>query len=604
QWMTGLTKVAGATKSSYTITKAALSHAGAYTCAVKSGATTVTSGIAEIGVVDTTPKTANLAVGGTFKPAVSAAGNGLTYLWNSGQTTPTFQIKPVAVSDAGLYTCAVTGAAGVFTGGAPTLLSVSAAAPQLVKPLVLPAATIGEFYFYQIPVAVVGGAPALTYSVTGLPAGMAFNKNTGVINGRPTASKPAGHPLTIKATNTKGSDSATATLIVNLMPPTAVGVFAGPAGLSPLNDNLGGRFDLTTTATGAFSGSVTLGAYAKLSFTAKLLQSAGAGDVILHGNIPGLTTIDKTPLTAYVEVFVAEQLARLTLVHPNGNMLVIPAWRNPWNTKTKPATAYAAYYTVRLDPTNTSNPPRGYGFASFTVKPDGTLTLAGKLPDGSAITGGTFLGNGGQILLFNLLYAKRGSHFGQFTITPGTPVANNVVNGTPTWFKPGPLSNSTDTIYKDGFGPITVTVEGSPYIAPAKGQRVLGLAAVASPNTNAKLAFTLGGLDVEGKEFSQLLRITNPSATSLTNTATIGAPVTNATKMTTLDAAKGLFSGSFTIAGATTALNRPAPFFGQIVQIGGVTQGYGYHLLPTVPVPPLKVTTSPKLSGRVVLGTP
>ena len=55
------------------------------------------------------------------------------------------------------------------------------------------------------------------------------------------------------------------------------------------------------------------------------------------------------------------------------------------------------------------------------------------------------------------------------------------------------------------------------------------------------------------------------------------------------------------IPGASSALDRPAPFFGQLVKINGTTQGYGYFLLPTATP---KISTSPKLSGRVVLGVP
>ena len=55
------------------------------------------------------------------------------------------------------------------------------------------------------------------------------------------------------------------------------------------------------------------------------------------------------------------------------------------------------------------------------------------------------------------------------------------------------------------------------------------------------------------------------------------------------------------INGATKPLNRPAPFEGQIVKIGATTQGYGFFLLPTATP---KISTSPKLSGRVVLAVP
>lgn len=601
QWLLNGKNISKATQSQHVISKATLTQAGAYTCVVKSGAATVTSSTAHLGVVDTTSKTFHLKAGGSFSASVNAAGDGITFAWlkNGGATafdSKTFTIKPVAVEDVGLYTCTVTGTAGVFTGGAPTRLTVSNAAPQIIEPLTLPAATIGQAYFYQIPIASVVGAPATAFTVGGLPPGMTWDKLTGIIFGRPTAStKPLGYPLTIKASNPSSSDSATATLKVNGVPTTAVGIFAGPLERSPLNDNLGGRFDLTTTATGLCSGSITLGARAKLGFTKQLLLSAGQGDAILRVNIPGITLADKTPITAYLEVFAIDQTARLTLLHTNGTTLLATAWRNTWS-KTKLASIYAATYTARLDPANVGNSPRGYGFATLIVKPDGTLTLTGKLPDGSGLTQAGFVGPEGQITLFSLLHAKRGSLVGPMQLTPGTPVANNTLGGTLDWFKPGPLPKSTDTVYQAGFGPLNVTVDGSPYAAPSKGQRVMGLGT--TPNPNAKLDFTLGGL---APEFAQLLHITNPSVTGLTNKGMLTLPLTNTTKLTALDAAKGMFKGSFVINGASKALDRPAPFEGLIVKIGATTQGYGFFLLPTVST---KISTSPKLSGRVVLGEP
>jgi len=609
QWMLNGKAISGAKSRTYTIAKAALTHAGTYSCVVKSGTNTAPPVMAEIGVVDTTPKTVNLKASPTasFTATVNAAGNGpLTFAWlkNGGGTafsTKSFTIMPAAVSDAGLYTCVVTGAAGVFTGGAPTRVNISDGVPQFFLPLAPPRGAVGQFYYWQIPVMPNVGAPATSFSVAGpLPAGLTLNAVTGVISGRITATKSAGFPLTIKASNAKGSSlPAMVTLMVDVVPTDAVGVFTGPLERSAFTGFLGGRFDLTTTSAGSFSGSLTLGSRPKIGFTAQLLRSAGAGDVILYGSIPGITLADKTPLTAYVEVFAAEQLARLTLLQANGSTLAATAWRNPWNTKTKPATAYAASYTARLDADALLDVPDGYGYTSFTVKPDGSLTLVGKLPDGSDVTGGTFVGPKGQILLFNLLYANRGSHVGQFTITPGSPVANNAISGRTNWYKPGPLPNSKDTVYKDGFGPFGVTFDGSPYVPPAKGQRIMGLGV--APNPNAKLNFDLGDLP---QAFAQLLHITNPSATGLTNKATLAAPVTHSTKVTTLDAAKGLFSGNFQINGATPALHRPAPFYGQLVTINGFTRGYGYFLLPSVPTGTEKVTTSPKQSGTVVLGVP
>ena len=114
---------------------------------------------------------------------------------------------------------------------------------------------------------------------------------------------------------------------------------------------------------------------------------------------------------------------------------------------------------------------------------------------------------------------------------------------------------------------------------------------------DAVLSFAQGGLT---EVFTQTLTI---AATGLTNKATIGTPLMNA-PLPVIAPATGAFSGSFTIPGATAPLNRPAPFFGQIVRIGSITQGYGYFLLAKVPVGTESVTASPKLSGAVEVRTP
>lgn len=605
QWSLKGKRISGATQSTYSIPKLALSHAGSYSCVVKSGLTEA-SATTELAVVDTTPKVLNLKSNTPFTAKVIAAGNGLAYSWKKdgapffNLTVPTFTIGLTGIDNNGLFTCHVSfqsGGGNTLTTGFNTRLNVSDAAPVLATPLVLLPAYIGQNYFYRLPVVGTSGAAAASFSVTGaLPKGVVFNRTTGVLSGRPTVTKSAGYPLSFRASNPSGSSAAVAaTLTVNVVPPTAVGVFAGPLERSLLNGNLGGRFNLTTTATGLCSGSITLGARKAIRFTNQFLLSAGEGDVILRANIPGITFADKTPLTAYVEIFASDQTARLTLVHRDGNTLLASAWRNPWS-KTKKAIAFAATYTARLDPEDLGSAPRGYGFATLIVKTDGTQSLTGKLPDGSGVTQAGFVGPEGQLTLFNLLYAKRGSLVGPMQITSGSSVANNTLGATLSWFKPSPLPKSTDTVYQAGFGPLNVTVEGSPYAAPAKGQRVIGLGT--SPNPNAKLDFTLGGL---APEFAQLLYISNPSATGLTNKGTLTLPLTNASKLTKLDAAKGRFTGSFVINGATKALNRPALFEGLIVKIGATTQGYGFFLLPTVTA---KISTSPKLSGRVVLSVP
>ena len=121
--------------------------------------------------------------------------------------------------------------------------------------------------------------------------------------------------------------------------------------------------------------------------------------------------------------------------------------------------------------------------------------LAGKLPDGSAVTGGTHVGPDGQVMLFNLLYGNRGSPVGRFDIAKATPVANNTLTGTTSWFKPSPLTaTSTDTVYKAGFGPLNVTAQGSVYVEPTVGTLVMGLPVVPTGQANAKISLSQGGI--------------------------------------------------------------------------------------------------------------
>lgn len=617
QWLRNGVKISGATKPSLTFAKASLANVGAYSCLVKSGTLLppVASASAEIGVVDTTARILNLKAGVPFTPSVVAAGNGLSFVWAKnggntiGQTASKFTITAVAAGDSGQYTCAVSAYGNTITNGYNTYLTVTDAIAELDE-FIPPPATIGQSYFYQVLAEGPAGSRATSFALTGtLPKGITFNPKTGVFSGRPTTSKPTGYPLTLKGVNSKGSSlGVTATLIVNVVPPTVVGNFAGPMLRASLNDNLGGRFDLTTTSTGTFTGSVQLGAR-KLAFKNQLLLSSGEGDIILRGNIPGFTMQYKTPLTAYVEVFAADQTAVLTLVHPDGRTLQGTAWRKPWLlSKTvalnKPATDYAAYYTARLDAGQGGTvSPDGYGYTSFTISTAGTLTLAGKLPDGSAVTGGTHVGPDGQVMLFNLLHGNRGSHVGRFDIAKATPVTNNTLTGTSSWLKPAPLPKSTDTVYKAGFGPLNVTAQGSVYVAPTAGNLVMGLPVVPSNQSNAKMSFSEGGIATLNS-FHQPLRFFTKTPQDSVSLFGLLPPLNNSTKLTALDSKKGTFSGSFTINGATAELNLPAPFVGQIVKIGATTEGYGYFLLPKVPVPPETVATSPKLSGRAVLGVP
>jgi len=225
----------------------------------------------------------------------------------------------------------------------------------------------------------------------------------------------------------------------------------------------------------------------------------------------------------------------------------------------------------------------------------GLSRLLGKLPDGNAFTGGGFIGRQGELLIFQTLYRNGGSLVGQLGVQKAAVLTDNGVTGLLTWSKPG---NAKDTLYRDGFAPISVEVAGSTYVPPVPGSRLLNVPAATAPATNAVFELRSGALSAG---ISQEGTIFNPSASGLTNTFIVPVGAPNGFRVTRLDARSGAFAGGFTLPGTTALLNRPATFEGAVVRIEGFAQGYGFFLLSKEPVGSETVKTAPRLSGAVEL---
>ena len=116
---------------------------------------------------------------------------------------------------------------------------------------------------------------------------------------------------------------------------------------------------------------------------------------------------------------------------------------------------------------------------------------------------------------------------------------------------------------------------------------------------NAQLTFTEGS--EEASEFTAIFRILNPG-TALKNTANFTADVINQTALPGISPLNGAFSGSFTLTGASSALNRKVTFQGQIVRHADDICGYGFFLLPDLPKGPNQTLKQmPQRSGKVLL---
>jgi len=457
----------------------------------------------------------------------------------------------------------------------------------------------------KIP-AIVGGAlsflsptrstPA-TYVATGLPDGLRLNTLTGAVTGVPT--KPGSYRLVITPINRSGVSETPMqyNIVVAPLSSGVVGNFSGLIERSPtLNANLGGALQITTTPLGAFSAKITVGARV-VALTGKLgVDGASPTQATLYLSLaqlaPGLN------LTLTFEG--VTQTLSGTFWNGAGSTLV-SGEQNPW-TKTLPANSLMGSYAFRLQQgSEAPGSPQGYSFGSLTVAPATGSVLANlTLADSTRVTASTQLGKSGEVDAYAALAAPgAGSWMGEFTLAPGSlaPV-NNTLSGSASWLR----TARTGTVYAAAFGPLDLDAAGGTFGAVAKGGLVMGLSAVTKTAAqNAKLTFTGGGLNTEGREFSRLVAVMNPSSTGVTNTAAVAAGTISVT-LPSLNAATGAFSGTFTIPGATATTTRSVPFQGQLVTIDGHTEGYGFFLLPTLTG--ASVTTSPKLSGRVLFAKP
>ncbi len=465
---------------------------------------------------------------------------------------------------------------------------------------------VGDNFRLVLPVL---NLPA-TFKTLGMPPGLKLDQTTGVIFGQPTT---AGfYALSIFGRNASGvTNTVNFSITVAPLKSGIVGTFQGliqrsaSVYVGPL-PGMGARIQLTVASTGAITGKITDGGTSK-AITGQLhVTLATADSPTATVRLPATTISPEYILNLLLSHSGNDLTGTIALASSTAVPAAIEAWRNSWHVKAPAqlATAYKVRHNFAIENQGVVG-PQGFGFGSFSVtESTGALSIAGKLPDGSALLCSTFIGASGQVLLYQSLYGNKGSCLGKIIVDPKTTaLADNTLAGALTWMKPASAPAAKDTLYPGGFGPIALSVEGGSYTPPAAGFRVMNLPLVPAPGLNATQTFSDGGLLAA---FEQDLRI---SANGLVNTATLPLynsklvpnPNPQQVAITTFTAATGGFVGRFTLLGTTAAVNRTAPFCGQIVTTSTGPIGLGYFLLPSVPTGTQTVSNSPKLSGSVEL---
>jgi len=552
------------------------------------------------------PKAVTVVEGKRASFAVRAGGPDAKVQWMHngtpipGETNATLTIDPVTGADAGGYAAEVRNSAGWMLSNVATLTVI--APPVLDSPPSPPTLTIGQ----QAPTNSFGAVPNSKYLITGLPRGLSYDRQTGAITGRPAVFGT--FPITVRLVNAAGTSAPTSfNLLVEEMPERTVGSFTGIVERSPLlNDLLGGSLKITSTPLATFSTTLQLGGS----------THRGRGVLTVPQGVP-------TPRPTGHIVFAVRGRPAVTLdftiqsdsgvadgtISSGGNSI-------PFTVR-QPVAVPASYvgdHTFAFAPgaidAGNDDVPQGYSIGTLVVNSAGLASGTIRLADNTEATFSGLVELDGQVSIFRSLYRNGGSLLGLLTIEGGSAFGNLSLSELD-WFKAALPATSRERVYKDGFGPVAVETVGRRYDRLLETRTALGL--TANPAGNADLTFADGGapapttrldVTVEVKAGdAQLATVVgaNPGLVTVTTRRPFSAPGTRRGQT-------GPSTGQFTLVDTdytTVSRTRKVPFQGIIVNDGAVPKLFGFFLLPQLPQagPPVTTpTTSPILSGKVVLG--
>lgn len=598
QWKRNGSAIATGKSATFSLPNAALANAGNYTATASNAAGSAsTQTAARLGIVNIAiPAVQQMIVGGTLNLSVAAAapaGTTLNFIWRrgteelsdgtstsgsiiSGSGSAKLKISRITAAESGDYTCLVS----MGSLSLPTrICEVQVVSRSSVDKLPVPEARVSAPFQWQLS----GTEHPTSFSISGLPTGLTYNRVTGLITGSPE--KSGSFKIKVATKNAAGTSLVEEfTLDIDALPTGSSGAYSALVDReSNVNAGLGGLLTLQVQPSGFCTGSLKNGS-TSYNLKGRLLSQVGDEEPTLLLNISQGKNISALSLTL---TFITSTGQITGTLSDSSGTASVSGDRHDWAGPTAAASFAHRYNALIQLPAADPAQPTGTGWQQITVKPTGSASAAGRTPDGISYTCAGILWADGSFPQFAPLYKGIGSITGLPQITLGTAPADHRVSGWVEQVKNGPASTADQT-YRTGIPLLRREVTGSVYIPPSKTSPiVLGL-----PETdpNASLSLTGGGLETAA-QFSSLGQDFRISKTNAASFATGG---TTSLKLS-FTAASGLFTGTFTLTDSVAAkpLVRKVTINGLL--ISHLKLGQGYLLLPELPA----AKTSPVFSGLV-----
>jgi hypothetical protein len=464
-----------------------------------------------------------------------------------------------------------------------------------------------------------------TVRVTGLPAGLKFDAAARVISGVPT-SVPRGGIATVRiaASNVRGS-AAEALIPITVVPlaARAQGTFDGVAleAADADTDAVKGLFTLTVAASGRMTAKATVQA-GNYSFKSASWSAESNGVFYATLRTTRGETVSLALDTAATWNTAALQ-GTLTGGAFGAGEFLMQGQRNAFLGAGSPDHAAATgalagfkgYYTVALPALGpievngaAGNEPLGSGYLTMTIKAGGTVALAGKLADGTAVSGSAklmVLGVRAYVPLFFPLNGGRGVFSGLLEIAPAVdagPEDNVIVPADgflQLWRYPGKAPTQTE----DRFG-LSVGLRGGYYGPLASLATYYGTAAFTAQAPGVDYAYVSGAYSTTAEPVLAALpnvplvfnartgAVSLPAGGLPVNTggAYVYAPENPAAATLAANRTTGLFSGRFNLyyeyldQTGTLRLKTVAVSHAGVLTLldadGAVPAGEGFYLVP------------------------